>query len=86
MAKAEGPGGKERNGPISNAFRKAKKLPRGFQERISALSASSSVIFNLFVLIHGRYGERKILIPQNEKITANRREPGGRREDEILMK
>jgi hypothetical protein len=37
-------------------------------------------------LIHGGYGERKIFIPQNEKITTNRREPGGRRENEIFIK
>jgi hypothetical protein len=86
MAKAQGSGGKERNGPISNASPKAQKPPRGFQERISALSASSSVIFYLLALIRRGYGERKIFIPQNEKITTNRREPGGRREDEILMK
>jgi hypothetical protein len=37
-------------------------------------------------LIHGGYEERKILFPQNEKITTNRREPGGRREDEIFIR
>jgi hypothetical protein len=37
-------------------------------------------------LIPGGYGERKIFIPQNGKITTKRREPGGRREDEILVK
>jgi hypothetical protein len=68
MAKAQGPGCKGRNGPIFNAPRKAKKPPRGFQERISALSASSSVIFYyLLVLIRGGYEERKIFIPQTGK-------------------
>jgi hypothetical protein len=37
-------------------------------------------------LIHGGYGERKIFTPQNEKIITNRREPGGRREDEGFIK
>jgi hypothetical protein len=86
MAKAQGPGGMGRNGPISNASGDAKKPPRGFQERISALSAFSSVIFYLLVVTRRGYGERKIFIPQNEKISTNRKEPGGRREDEILMK
>jgi hypothetical protein len=81
MAKAQGPGGKGRNSRICSASRKAKKPPRDLQEKISALSASSSVIFYLLVLIHGGTGERKIFIPQNEKMTTNRREPGGRREE-----
>jgi hypothetical protein len=37
-------------------------------------------------LIHGGYGESIIRIPQNGKITTNRKEPGGRREDEIFIK
>jgi hypothetical protein len=37
-------------------------------------------------LIHGGYGERKIFIPQNEKMATNRREPGGRREDEMFIR
>jgi hypothetical protein len=86
MAKAQGPGGKGRNSSISKAPLKAKKPPKGFQKRISALSAFSSVIFYLIILIYGGYGERKILVSQYKKITTTRREPGGRREDEILMK
>jgi hypothetical protein len=36
-------------------------------------------------LIPGGYGERKSLIPQNERIATNRRDPGGRREVEIYI-
>jgi hypothetical protein len=86
MAKAQGPGGKERNGPISDASRKAQKAPRDFQEEISALLVSSSFIFYLLFLIHGGTGERKISIPQNEKATTNRRDPGGRKKDQVFMK
>jgi hypothetical protein len=37
-------------------------------------------------LIRGGYGERKIFIPQNEKMTTNRRETGERREDEMFIR
>jgi hypothetical protein len=84
MAKAQGPRCKGRCGLISKASRKAKKPHRGFQERFSALSASSSVIF-LFGSTEDTEKERSF-IPQYGKITTNRRGAGGRRENEIFIK
>jgi hypothetical protein len=42
MAKAQGPGFKGRNGPVSEASPKSNNPPRSFQERMSALSTVSS--------------------------------------------
>jgi hypothetical protein len=38
------------------------------------------------VLIHGGSRETEVLIPRKGKRITNRKEPGGRREDEIFIK
>jgi hypothetical protein len=56
------------------------KLPRDFQKRISAFSASS--LFILLFSSQRTHGKRE-LDSQKEKRTTNRRDTGGRRGDEI---
>jgi hypothetical protein len=56
------------------------KLPRDFQKRISAVSASS--LFILLFSSRRTHGKRE-LDSQKEKRTTNRRDTGGRKGDEV---
>ncbi|MCX5917389.1 MAG: hypothetical protein NTX30_12020 [Deltaproteobacteria bacterium] len=72
-----------KSGPISDASR-MDKTAKGLSG--NDLCALCFLFGHLLVSIIGAYRGRKIFFPRNEKITINRRDPGGRREDAIFIK
>jgi hypothetical protein len=83
MAKSPRPAMQGKKRPYFQRFPEG-KTPKELSQKY--LCALCFLFVHPLVFIRGGSRETEILIPRKGKRTTNRREPGGRREDEILIK